>query len=111
MSALKSDLASSGKKICECDSKVLLAFDAEDVRNTTIRGGVIVFRCSGFKVDKEESTGKWNEAFGPVDPDELENNVRKEIDKIRHPNTAAPDVEIRDRDTLVQDLGDNIDGA
>lgn len=64
MSALKSEIASSGKKVCECDSKVLLVFDGENVRNATIHGCVIIFRCNGFVVDEEMSLGGWKNVFG-----------------------------------------------
>ena len=59
MSALKSEQ----KKTHECDSKVILVFNAENVRNTSIHGCVVEFRCNGFEIDEEKSIGKWNDAF------------------------------------------------
>lgn len=64
MSALKSEIASNGKLASQCESKVVLVFNAEDVRNTSFHGCVIIFRCNGFAIDEEKSVGNWKDAFG-----------------------------------------------
>lgn len=64
LSALKSEMSSGEKGASQCESKVLLVFNAEDTRNASIHGCVIMFRCSGFAIDEEKSVGNWKTAFG-----------------------------------------------
>lgn len=52
-----------------------------------------------------------NDIFGPIDPNDLVDKVEKEINNIRHPNTDAAQVQVRDKTTLISDLGKNIDAA
>ena len=52
---------------------------------------------------------KFKDTFGAVNPEELTSNIEKEINSIRHPDTDRPQVNIRDKDTLILDLGNNID--
>lgn len=49
------------------------------------------------------------DAFGPIDPESLQQNVDKEITEIKHPDTIA-EVKIRDKSTLIADLGSEITG-
>ena len=53
---------------------------------------------------------KWNEAFGPIDPDDLKDKITKEINT-KFPKIEHTDVEVQDQDTLISDLGSQIDSA
>lgn len=53
---------------------------------------------------------KFKDTFGSIDPDELVSNIRKEINDIRHPDTDQPTISIRDKSTLIRDLGKAING-
>ena len=52
-----------------------------------------------------------NDIFGPIDPNDLVDKVEKEINNIRNPNTDTAQVQVRDKTTLISDLGKNIDAA
>ena len=65
---------------------------------------------SGDSFTVKDVKDKWNEVFGPIDPDDLVEKVRKEIEDIKHPNTDPPNVRIRDKKTLISDLGNVITG-
>ena len=52
-----------------------------------------------------------NDIFGPIDPNDLVEKVEKEVNNIRHPNTDTAQVQVRDKTTLISDLGKNIDAA
>lgn len=43
--------------------------------------------------------------FGPIDPDDLVDKVEKEVNSIRHPNTDTAQIRVRDKTTLIADLG------
>lgn len=53
---------------------------------------------------------KWNDAFGPVDPDDVVEKIRTQIEDISNPNTDRPTVQVRDKTTLISDLGKAITG-
>ena len=54
---------------------------------------------------------KFRDAFGPIDPDDLVANVQKEIDQIKHPNSDPVEVKVRDKKTLLSDIGKQADAA
>lgn len=51
-----------------------------------------------------------NDIFGPIDPNDLEDKVKKEIDT-KYPDQKADEIRIRDKTSLISDLGKNIDAA
>lgn len=63
MAALKSELASSGKGVYQCDSMVQFVFNAENLEHATKRGSVITFDCDRFSLDEEHSSKNWRDAF------------------------------------------------
>jgi hypothetical protein len=76
----------------------------------------VKFTASGLFGGNDSFTVKdakdaFRNAFGPIDPDDLVEKVRKEIDGIRHPDTDSPSIMIRDKATLISDLGSNIDAS
>jgi hypothetical protein len=64
LSALKSEMSSCGEMASQCEGKVVLVFNAENMRNTSVHGCVIMFRCSRFVIDEDKSVGNWKTAFG-----------------------------------------------
>ena len=51
-----------------------------------------------------------NDIFGPIDPDDLKDKVKKEIDT-KYPDQKVDELSIRDKTSLISDLGKNIDAA
>lgn len=51
-----------------------------------------------------------NDIFGPIDPNDLVDKVEKEI-STKYPQHSPAEVKIRDKTTLISDLGKNIDAA
>lgn len=76
----------------------------------------VTFKSSGLfgggdSFSIKDAKDKWRDAFGPIDPDDLVDKVRKQIEDISHPNAGDPPiVKIRDRKTLISDLGKAING-
>ena len=79
-------------------------FDDVTIKASGLFGGGASFTVKDVK-DNLRST------FGPIDPDDLEEKVSKEINSIRHPNTDNAQVSIRDKTTLISDLGSAIDAS
>ena len=77
-------------------------FDDVTIKASGLFGGGDSFTVKDIK-------DKFKETFGAVNPEELVSNIEKEINSIRHPDTDRPQVNIRDKDTLILDLGNNID--
>lgn len=48
--------------------------------------------------------------FGSIDPKDLESKIREQIEEISDPNGDRPEVKIRNRKTLISDLGGAING-
>lgn len=78
-------------------------FDDVTFKAAGIFGGGDSFKVSDVK-DALRSV------FGPIDPDELAQKIAKQIEDIQHPNTDRPEVKIRDKKTLLGDLGDAVTG-
>lgn len=51
-----------------------------------------------------------NDIFGPIDPNDLVDKVKKEIDT-KYPDQKVDELMIRDKTSLILDLGKNIDAA
>jgi hypothetical protein len=63
LSALKSEIISGGRRASQCMSKVVLVFNADELRNTSINGCGLIFRCKRFSVDEKNCIGNWKDAF------------------------------------------------
>lgn len=63
MTALTSEIVSGGRRVSQCVSRSVLVFNAEDLRNTSVHGCLVLFKCKNFSVDESASTGDWKNAF------------------------------------------------
>ena len=71
MSALRSEVISGGREISNCISKTILVFVADDLKNTSINGCGLIFRCRDFSLDEEASSGDWKNAFDITECDDM----------------------------------------
>lgn len=76
-------------------------FDDVKIYGSGLFGGSYSFTVKDVK-DKLKDT------FGRIDPDELVSNIKQKISK-KMPETDATEVNIRDKDTLIADLGSEAD--
>lgn len=79
-------------------------FDGVKISGTGLFGG-------GYSFTVKDIKDAVNDIFGPIDPNDLVDKVEKEINNIRNPNTDTAQVQVRDKTTLISDLGKNIDAA
>jgi hypothetical protein len=63
MTALRSEVISGGRKVSNCISKTILVFNADGMKNTSINGCGLIFRCKNFSVDEDSSSCDWKNAF------------------------------------------------
>lgn len=63
MSALISEIESGGRRVPQCISRVLLVFNADGLRNVSINGCGLTFRCKNFSVDEKVSSYNWRDCF------------------------------------------------
>ena len=63
MTARRSEVVSGGRRISKCISKTILVFNADGMKNTSINGCGLIFRCKNFSVDEDSSSGDWKNAF------------------------------------------------
>ena len=93
----------------------------EGMKNTALKDAMkkaaktffddLTFKASGLfgggdSFSIKDIKDKFREAFGPIDPDDLIEQVEKELARIKYPHTGMPDVHVRDKNTLLSDYGD-----
>ena len=76
--------------------------------NLTITASGLFGGSSSFTVGDIKKS--FRDAFGPIDPDELVQNVRQRIEKI-FKGSDTPYIQIQDKNTMISDLGDQINGS
>lgn len=87
--------------------KIFTFFDDATISFESLFGGT-TGSISGKDI-RDKIKDKYNRFFGPIDPDELVQNIYKKI-SIKYPKTSNTVVDVRDKKTLILDLGKQIDG-
>ncbi len=104
----KSKIKDSKKSIIKTVRSVWRNLFGNLFDDVTFKAWGIFGSGDSFKVkDVKDAMRK---AFGPIDPDELVRNVQERIEKKFKGSSPHAEVEIKNKKTLIIDLGSYVDG-